>query len=166
MIQRTYNLWGTCVSLRGASLYAGARGQEDFGFAPWPGGSAFPAGLSVQSLVTLAPHFSTAPPGSIWTQKNSIWRGRPPLFFSVLKTKFCAEFETIRKFFFERSEILVRTLRKFCFPNVRNERMFFQTFQKSPKPFGQRFVRGRRCRKPLKQSLSQNNRLEAPKQLF
>ena len=105
MIQCMFNLWGTCVSSRGASLYAGARGQEDFGFAPWPGGSAFSAGLSVQSLVTLAPHFSTAPPGSIWTQKNSIWRGSPPFFFFGFKNMIsCGIWKRSQKFLFERSK--------------------------------------------------------------
>jgi len=136
---------GNFVSFGDASFYAGARGQEDFGFAPWPGGSAFPAGLSVQSLVTLAPHFSTAPPGSIWTQKNSIWRGSPPFFFSALKTWFRAEFGNDPKNFCSNAPKIFSNAPKICFRTLRNETNLLEMLQKSPPHFRKRLWRRRRC---------------------
>ena len=57
MIQCMYNLWGTFVSFGDASFHAGARGQEDFGFAPWPAGP-LPKGCTSVFWVTPAPHFT------------------------------------------------------------------------------------------------------------
>ena len=90
----------------------GCTGAGRLWVCPLARGVRFLAKLSVQSLVTLAPHFSTAPPGSIWTHKNLIWRSRPPLFFGF-KNKICAEFGNDPKIFF-------RTLRDFLLNAPKN----------------------------------------------
>ena len=98
---------------------------------PLARGVRFLAKISVQSLVTLAPHFSTASPESIWTHKNLIWRSRPPFFFRFQEQNVCGIWKRSEIFFSNAAQSFVDCSEKFCFESSETKRIIWNCFKKA-----------------------------------